>query len=588
MLEVYKLVARVAGSTATVLVEGESGTGKELVARAIHTHSPRAGAPFVPVNCTALTESLLESELFGHARGAFTGAVAAKRGLFETANGGTMFLDEIGDMGPKMQAQLLRTLQDGEVRPVGGSEPIRVDVRLVCATNKDLDEEVKAGRFREDLYFRINVVTVHLPPLRERREDIPILVAHFLAKLAPSRAARAGGAVARGAASCSPATAGPATCASWRTRSSARSRSPRATSCCRRICRPRSAARRDGGGPRRRRRPRRGGERHHRRPAHLAELERRYIQLVLAESGGNKKKAAEKLGIDRRTLYRALERDRRRAAVTTATTTSADGKRPAWSCGSLRHEALRRRARAVDGIDLTVSVGPDDRAARPVGLRQIDGAAAAGRAGDARRAARCRRRAARWPARDIEALRRRIGYVIQDGGLFPHLTAAENVTLMARYLRWDRRARRPAPRRAGGADPLPGRWRSPAIPNELSGGQAQRVAIMRALLLDPEVLLLDEPLSALDPLVRTELRDDLRAIFRSLAKTVVVVTHDVGEAAHLADVVVLMRAGRVVQQGPLRDAGGRARRSVRDRVPGDRQRRRSPQRPSGRAADARG
>src|SRR5579871_6772735 len=184
MLEVYKLVARVAASTATVLVHGESGTGKELVARAIHTHSPRAGAAFVPVNCTALTESLLESELFGHAKGAFTGAVAAKSGLFEMANGGTLFLDEIGDMGPKMQAQLLRTLQDGEVRPVGGSESIRVDVRLVCATNKNLEEEVKAGRFREDLYFRINVVTVQLPPLRERREDIPSLVAHFLNKTA--------------------------------------------------------------------------------------------------------------------------------------------------------------------------------------------------------------------------------------------------------------------------------------------------------------------------------------------------------------------------------------------------------------------
>ena len=154
------------------------------------------------------------------------------------------------------------------------------------------------------------------------------------------------------------------------------------------------------------------------------------------------------------------------------------------------------------------------------------------------------------PAHDIEALRQRIGYVIQDGGLFPHLTAAENVTLMARYLRWD-----PA-RTAKRLDELTALTRFPAdaltrYPNELSGGQAQRVAIMRALLLDPEVLLLDEPLSALDPLVRTELRDDLRAIFRSLAKTVIVVTHDVGEAAHLADVVVLMRAGRVVQQGPF-------------------------------------
>jgi osmoprotectant transport system ATP-binding protein len=154
------------------------------------------------------------------------------------------------------------------------------------------------------------------------------------------------------------------------------------------------------------------------------------------------------------------------------------------------------------------------------------------------------------PAHDIEALRRRIGYVIQDGGLFPHLTAAENVTLMARYLRWD-----PA-RTAKRLEDLAALTRFPAdalarYPNELSGGQVQRVAIMRALLLDPEVLLLDEPLSALDPLVRTELRDDLRGIFRSLAKTVIVVTHDVGEAAVLADVVVLMRAGRVVQQGPF-------------------------------------
>ena len=304
MLEVYKLVARVAGSTATVLVEGESGTGKELVARAIHTHSPRAGAPFVPVNCTALTESLLESELFGHAKGAFTGAVAAKRGLFEAANGGTMFLDEIGDMGPKMQAQLLRTLQDGEVRPVGGAEAIRVDVRLVCATNKDLDEEVKAGRFREDLYFRINVVTVHLPPLRERREDIPILVAHFLAKLA-RRERRAPAALSPEALKLLSAYAWPGNVRELE------NAIERAVAVAKgNVVLPSDLPPEVGGGPE----PGSGegggafilGEVGN-RPT-LAELERRYIQLVLGEVGGNKKKAAERLGIDQRTLYRALER----------------------------------------------------------------------------------------------------------------------------------------------------------------------------------------------------------------------------------------------------------------------------------------
>jgi two-component system response regulator AtoC len=306
MLEVYKLVARVAASTATVLVEGESGTGKELVARAIHTHSPRAGAPFVPVNCTALTESLLESELFGHARGAFTGAVAAKRGLFETANGGTMFLDEIGDMGPKMQAQLLRTLQDGEVKPVGGSESIRVDVRLVCATNKDLDEEVKAGRFREDLYFRINVVTVHLPPLRERREDVPILVAHFLAKLA--RRER------RSAAALSPEALKLLNAYAWpgnvRELENAIERAVAVAKG--NVVIPSDLPPEVGGGAGTAAAIAAGGGGDSSiiadRPS-LGELERRYIQLVLQESGGNKKKAAEKLGIDRRTLYRALERE---------------------------------------------------------------------------------------------------------------------------------------------------------------------------------------------------------------------------------------------------------------------------------------
>ena len=299
MLEVYKLVARVAGSTATVLVTGESGTGKELVARAIHTHSPRARAAFVPVNCTALTESLLESELFGHARGAFTGAIGAKRGLFEMASGGTMFLDEIGDMGPKMQAQLLRTLQDGEVRPVGGSESIRVDVRIVCATNKDLDEEVKAGRFREDLYFRINVVTVRLPALRERREDVPILVAHFLAKIA--RRER------REQAALSPEALRLLSSYAWpgnvRELENAIDRAVAVAKG--NVILPSDLPPEVGGaGPVV---TGEGGGIIEDRPP-LAELERRYIALILNESGGNKKKAAERLGIDRRTLYRALER----------------------------------------------------------------------------------------------------------------------------------------------------------------------------------------------------------------------------------------------------------------------------------------
>ena len=217
MLDVYKMVARVAPTMSTVLVVGESGTGKELVARAIHTHSPRAPGPFVAVNCTALTESLLESELFGHAKGAFTGAVASKRGIFEEAQGGTVFLDEIGDVAGKMQAQLLRVLQEGEIRRVGGAEAIKVDVRVVAATNRELEDEVKAGRFREDLYFRINVVTIRLPPLRERPSDIPLLVDHFLAKYAARERRNDAGVARAGDGAVASATPGRATCASWRT-----------------------------------------------------------------------------------------------------------------------------------------------------------------------------------------------------------------------------------------------------------------------------------------------------------------------------------------------------------------------------------
>jgi two-component system response regulator AtoC len=182
MLEVYKMIGRVSDSPAAVLVTGESGTGKELVARAIHTHGPRAGAPFVAINCGALTETLLESELFGHVRGSFTGATGNKRGIFEHAGEGTVFLDEVSETSPGLQVKLLRVLQEREVVPVGGTEVIKVRARVIAASNGDLEKLSVAGAFRRDLLYRLNVIQLHLPPLRERSDDIPLLVAHFILK----------------------------------------------------------------------------------------------------------------------------------------------------------------------------------------------------------------------------------------------------------------------------------------------------------------------------------------------------------------------------------------------------------------------
>ena len=182
MQEIFELIERVAKTSSTVLIRGESGTGKELIAKAIHFSSPRSERRFLSINCGAMPENLLESELFGHQRGAFTGAVRDKRGLFQEADGGTLFLDEIGETTPPMQVKLLRALQDRTVRPVGGNQEIPVDVRIIAATNRDLDEAISEGSFREDLFYRINVIPLGLPPLRQRREDIPLLVEYFVKK----------------------------------------------------------------------------------------------------------------------------------------------------------------------------------------------------------------------------------------------------------------------------------------------------------------------------------------------------------------------------------------------------------------------
>ena len=217
MQEVFRAIGRLSQSHATVLINGESGTGKELVARALHRHSPRAPKPFIAINTAAIPKDLLESELFGHERGAFTGAQSMRRGRFEQAEGGTLFLDEIGDMPPDLQTRLLRVLSDGHFYRVGGHQPIKANVRIIAATHQDLEQRVKHGLFREDLFHRLNVIRIRLPALRERREDIPLLAKYFLSKSAQGTRRRAQ-APDRGRAQVSHRrTISPATCGSWKT-----------------------------------------------------------------------------------------------------------------------------------------------------------------------------------------------------------------------------------------------------------------------------------------------------------------------------------------------------------------------------------
>ncbi len=300
MREIFALIKKVAHSSSSVLISGESGTGKEVVARTIHYSGNRSDRPFVPINCTAIPEGLLESELFGHVRGAFTGAHATKQGLFEKANGGTLFLDEIGDMSLALQGKLLRVLQDREVRAVGGTQVTKVNVRIIAATNKVLSAEMEAGNFRDDLYYRLNVIPIYIPPLRERPQDVPPLAKAFVAKHSPNRARTISAAGLRYLAAF-PWKGNARELENVIERALALSDATEIEEAELRI----DPATSEGRDP---------------SPAALTyaaaenrltlrELENRYIEEVMRITDGNKVHAAKILGIDRKTLYRRAERE---------------------------------------------------------------------------------------------------------------------------------------------------------------------------------------------------------------------------------------------------------------------------------------
>jgi DNA-binding NtrC family response regulator len=295
MTAVYKQIAHAASADAPVLIIGESGTGKELVARAIHQHGNRTGKPFVPINCGALTETLLESELFGHIKGSFTGAVADAKGVFQTAHTGTVFLDEVGEMSPALQVKLLRVLQEGEVRPVGSSRSVKVDVRIVAATNVDVERAVTEGKFRQDLFYRLGVVIINLPPLRERRDDIPLLVERFL---------KAAMAKANKQVELSPAALEALSSYHWP------GNVRELENLIERLVVFSRGSRIDVGDLPPTVTPRAPvlEKRLFDDLPTLEEIERRYLLHVLEQVGHNRTRAAEVMGIDRRTLYRMAER----------------------------------------------------------------------------------------------------------------------------------------------------------------------------------------------------------------------------------------------------------------------------------------
>jgi DNA-binding NtrC family response regulator len=298
MQTVFELARMAARSQSTILILGESGTGKELLARAVHVESPRKSGPFVAVSCAALTETLLESELFGHEKGAFTGAAGRRRGQFEAAHGGTLFLDEIGDISSKLQLDLLRVLETRQFCRVGGSEPISVDVRIIAATNRDLPKAVAEGKFRDDLFYRLNVIPITLPPLRDRREDIPLLVEHFLERMCAELGRKVDG-VSRDAMAMLMSYSFPGNVRELRNiveRAMVCASGP--------VLQPVDFGLGDAAAAAV-------------APASLEEVERRHIAAILEQSGGNVSQAARILDIDRVTLYNKIKKYGLRAPATT-------------------------------------------------------------------------------------------------------------------------------------------------------------------------------------------------------------------------------------------------------------------------------
>jgi DNA-binding NtrC family response regulator len=301
MIELYKEIARVAPTRSTVLIIGESGTGKELVARSIHHHSNRSSGPFVAINCGALTETLLEAELFGHVRGSFTGAVADRKGLWEAAEGGSLFLDEVGETSQAMQVKLLRALQEGEIRRVGSTNATRVDARVIAATNRNLENEVKSGTFREDLFYRLSVVTLRVPALTERRTDIPLLAYHFL-RLALERHGRNHLEISEEAIKLLVAYDWPGNVRELESALEYAVLHARGNELAAEDLPPKLQT------PRVRAAAKSPLSALFEDLPPLDELQRRYLLHVLDAAQGNRTRAAEILGVDRRTLYRMAER----------------------------------------------------------------------------------------------------------------------------------------------------------------------------------------------------------------------------------------------------------------------------------------